>query len=47
MTVSDWAECTAGTRVRLVTIDGMAHVWPSGYPYDATTEILAFFGITS
>jgi polyhydroxybutyrate depolymerase len=37
--------CPGGARSRLVTIDGMGHGWPSGSPYDATGEILRYFGL--
>jgi polyhydroxybutyrate depolymerase len=42
-----WSGCGNGAVVKLVTLDGARHVWPSGPPYDATSEILRFFGISS
>jgi polyhydroxybutyrate depolymerase len=42
-----WSGCRDGAVVELVTLDGARHVWPRGAPYDATDEILRFFGITS
>jgi hypothetical protein len=31
--------------VRLDTVLGLEHDWPTGSPYDATTEVLRFLGI--
>ena len=44
---TEWTSCAAGRRVRLVTIDGQPHSWPGAPVYDATTEILRFFGIVT
>jgi polyhydroxybutyrate depolymerase len=43
----DWSGCRDDSRVRLVTIDGAPHQWPTGEPYDATTEVLRFFGLAT
>ena len=40
-----WSDCRGGARVQLVTIDGAQHAWPRGAPYDATSEVLGFFGL--
>jgi polyhydroxybutyrate depolymerase len=42
-----WAGCRDGSRVQLVTLGGAPHGWPTGSPYDATTESLRFFGIAA
>jgi polyhydroxybutyrate depolymerase len=42
-----WTRCRNGSRVQLVTLDGAPHAWPSGSPYDATSEVLRFFGFGS
>jgi polyhydroxybutyrate depolymerase len=42
VTTTSWAPCRGGTEVRLVTIDGVGHVWPKD-PYGATAEIWRFF----
>jgi polyhydroxybutyrate depolymerase len=42
-----WTGCRNGSRVQLVTIAGAPHAWPVGSPYDATAEVLRFFGITT
>jgi polyhydroxybutyrate depolymerase len=42
-----WTGCRNGSRVQLATLDGAPHAWPSGAPYDATSEVLRFFGIGS
>jgi polyhydroxybutyrate depolymerase len=45
VTTERWSDCRGGSLVQLVTIEGATHKWPVGAPYDATTEILRFFGI--
>jgi polyhydroxybutyrate depolymerase len=40
-----WA-CGGSLNIRLDTIDGGNHDWPRSTQYDATSEILKFFGIT-
>jgi polyhydroxybutyrate depolymerase len=42
-----WDACRGGAVVELVTIDGAEHTWPRGAPYDATTEVLRFFGLAT
>lgn len=44
--VTDWRGCDGGVPIRLVALDGVGHEWPRGR-YDATEEILEFFGIAS
>lgn len=46
VTVDDWGGCPAGAPVELVTISGWEHNWPLNGPYDATSGILDFFGIS-
>jgi len=46
VTVRRWIGCRVPGRVRLDSIAGARHVWPRGEPYDATAEVLDFFGIT-
>ncbi len=46
-----WSECAAGTRVRLITVDGGGHNWflpvygPPNGALDATASIAEFFGL--
>jgi polyhydroxybutyrate depolymerase len=40
-----WTGCRNDSRVQLVTLAGAPHGWPVGAPYDATAEVLRFFGI--
>lgn len=40
----EWS-CAGGTPVRLVTLDGWGHAWPTPSWYRATDEVLDFFGI--
>jgi poly(3-hydroxybutyrate) depolymerase len=40
-----WTGCRGGSHVQLVTLDGAPHAWPVGSPYDATAEVLRYFGI--
>ncbi len=42
VTTSSWSPCRNSTEVRLVTLAGVAHVWPNE-PYAATPEIWRFF----
>jgi polyhydroxybutyrate depolymerase len=51
VTTRTWDRCAAGTRVRLVTVEGGGHNWfekdlgmPNG-AVDATTSIAEFFGL--
>jgi polyhydroxybutyrate depolymerase len=41
VTTNSWSSCRNGTEVRLVTLAGVAHVWPKE-PYAATPEIWRF-----
>jgi len=45
--VTEWSGCTGGVRMRLVALDGVGHEWPRGQRFDATEEILDFFGIAA
>lgn len=52
VTTRTWDRCAAGTRVRLVTVEGGGHNWfdsefglPNG-AIDATTAIVEFFGLS-
>ncbi len=45
--VTDWDGCDGGAPIRLVALDGVGHEWPRGARFDATEEILEFFGIGS
>lgn len=45
VTRSRWSGCRDGVSVILDTIDGQSHDWPRSDRYDATTEVLRFFGI--
>ena len=38
-----WSECGGGTRVELVKIPGVGHVWPRTDSYDGLAELLRFF----
>ena len=40
-----WRGCDDGATVELVTIVGAPHQWPRPPAYDATTQVLDFFGI--
>ncbi len=40
-----YAPCDNGSRVQFVTITGLTHVWPRGEPYDASNEVIRFFGL--
>jgi polyhydroxybutyrate depolymerase len=42
-----WVGCANGAQHELVTLRGYGHGWPTGDPFDATTEILRFLGLTS
>jgi polyhydroxybutyrate depolymerase len=42
VTTSSWLPCRRGTEVRLVTIAGVGHTWPTE-PYDAVPQIWRFF----
>jgi polyhydroxybutyrate depolymerase len=46
VTTETWTGCGTGGPVQLVSIDGWGHVWPTG-AYDATTQMLKFFGLAS
>jgi polyhydroxybutyrate depolymerase len=46
VTTEDWVGCGTGGPVRLVSLDGWGHSWPTG-AYDATAQILQYFGIAS
>lgn len=41
-TVSTWTDCTGGTLVRLVQLEGVPHVWPKFDYYDIDDEIVLF-----
>lgn len=43
--VVEWTDCGGGATVRLVTVVGAKHGWPRGEQFDATDEILDFFGL--
>jgi poly(3-hydroxybutyrate) depolymerase len=45
--VTEWTGCEGGVPLRLVALDGVTHEWPRGRRYDATEEILDFFGISA
>jgi polyhydroxybutyrate depolymerase len=45
VTRQTWSSCRAGARVELDTIAGWPHRWPNGRDYDATAEVLSFFGL--
>ena len=45
ITYEDWTGCSGHSKVRFVTIPGATHDWPRGAPFDATDELLRFFGI--
>jgi polyhydroxybutyrate depolymerase len=45
--IQDWSGCRNGSKVRLVTVSGMAHEWPRAPLFDGTTQILRFFGLAS
>jgi polyhydroxybutyrate depolymerase len=40
-----WSGCRRGATVQLATVRDLQHMWPTGVPYDATPEILRFFGL--
>ena len=40
-----YAPCDNGSRVEFVTVTGLTHVWPRGEPYDASSEVVSFFGL--
>ena len=40
-----YAPCSDGSRVEFATITGLTHVWPRGEPYDASSEVVSFFGL--
>jgi poly(3-hydroxybutyrate) depolymerase len=40
-----WRGCAGGSRVELDSIAGWPHRWPNGRAYDATTEVMSFFGL--
>ncbi len=46
VTTQTWDQCGGGGPVQLVTLAGWGHAWPTG-AYDATAQILSFFGIAS
>jgi polyhydroxybutyrate depolymerase len=46
VTTRNWTTCAGGAHVRLVSIDGQGHSWPKGEPYDATSEIESFLGLS-
>ncbi|MGH9183621.1 MAG: extracellular catalytic domain type 1 short-chain-length polyhydroxyalkanoate depolymerase [Acidimicrobiales bacterium] len=49
VTTATWTECSAGTAVRLVSVEGGGHVWfapglgPANGAIDATNQIWSFF----
>lgn len=43
--VDRWDGCGDGAAHELVTLQGVAHGWPTGDPFDTTTEILHFLGL--
>jgi polyhydroxybutyrate depolymerase len=43
--VDRWLGCGNGVVHELVTLQGGPHTWPVGGDFDATTEILDFFGL--
>ena len=42
-TTALWTRCAEGSRVRLVTLEGAGHSWPTGRTFDATAAIADFF----
>jgi poly(3-hydroxybutyrate) depolymerase len=44
VTTETWDGCGTGGPVRLVSLDGWGHSWPTGR-YDATAQILDYFGV--
>ena len=44
-TTEVWDGCDGSARVQFVTLAGAPHAWPRPPLYDATGQILAFFGI--
>jgi polyhydroxybutyrate depolymerase len=45
VTRRSWRRCAGGTHVELDSIAGWTHRWPNGSDYDATAEVLSFFGL--
>jgi poly(3-hydroxybutyrate) depolymerase len=46
VTTETWTGCGTGGPVQMVSLAGWGHTWPTG-TYDATAQILKFFGLTS
>jgi polyhydroxybutyrate depolymerase len=47
VSIERWQGCENGAVHELAILLGGAHVWPVGGDFDATTEILDFFGLTT
>ena len=47
VTLSDYGVCTAGTRLKLYTINGGGHAWPGGEStlFGATTQDISASGL--
>ena len=41
-----WPGCGNGSRVELVAVAGLGHVWPTAPAFPATEAIMSFFGLT-